>query len=64
MLYNFPYYEVLKGSHKLNITSTKWWLNWLVNYVFGAKIVGRDNLFREVTLSDFCSKLIILFSQK
>jgi len=26
-----PEYEVLTGSHKFNITSTKWWVNWWVN---------------------------------
>ena len=47
-----PEYEVLTGSHKFNITSTKWWVKWWVKRISGVKMVGRDNVVREDVLSD------------
>ena len=44
--------EVLTGSYKLNIMSTKWWVNWWVKRISGVKMVGRDNVVREYVLSD------------
>ena len=46
-------YEVLIGSDKFNIKSTKWWVNnWWVNCVSGAKMMGRDNVYRKTVLRD------------
>tara|TARA_Y100000589_G_scaffold60412_1_gene51279 strand:+ start:110 stop:280 length:171 start_codon:yes stop_codon:yes gene_type:complete len=43
---------VLTGSHRFNIKSTNWWVNWWVKCISGAKIVGRDNAVREDVISD------------
>ena len=45
--------EVYKSWLRLNITSTKWW----VNCVSGAKILGRDNVFIENVLNDCGGKI-------
>ena len=47
-----PEYEVLTGSHRFNIKSTNWWVNWWVKCISGVKMVGRDNVVREDVLSD------------
>ena len=51
-----PEYEVLTGPHKFNVKSTKWWVNWWVNWwvkcIFGAKIVGKENVVRDDVLRD------------
>ena len=47
-----PEYEVLTGSHRFNIKSTNWWVNWWVKCISGAKMVGRDNAVREDVISD------------
>ena len=43
---------MLTGSHRFNIKSTNWWVNWWVKRISGVKMVGRDNVVREDVLSD------------
>ena len=52
MRLQIPKYEMLTGSHKFNIASTKLWINWWVKCISGAKMVGIDNVVIEVVLSD------------
>tara|TARA_A100001015_G_C15025210_1_gene730113 strand:+ start:100 stop:282 length:183 start_codon:yes stop_codon:yes gene_type:complete len=59
-----PEYEVHTGSHKFNITSTKWWVKWWVKHITGAKMVGRDNFVRELVTSNYRAKILIYFYLK
>ena len=45
-------YDVLTDAHKFNITSAKWWVNWLIKCISGIKMVGKANVVRENVLRD------------
>ena len=52
MRLQMPEYEVLTGSHRFNIKSTNWWLNWWVKCISGVKMVVEENVFIETVIRD------------